>query len=202
MISPLEVRFVKVSEPVILTEIVFDEKTALGYNGHTMLLQASQLTGLPVGATDTQSRVGTVSRVFIDPDSGQLVGFGVKTGLVGGEKVLSFHDVTGIDHAAVLVRTPEVVLPTEEVAPIKKLLEDKRPVMGQKVVAEGGTSLGKVVDLVVNTETGMATKLYASHLLEERIIPIEKVVKITRDKIVVKDDVVLGRGMVGETMPV
>src|SRR3990172_442959 len=106
-----------------------------------MLLQASQLAGLPVGATDTQERVGTVSRVVIDPDSGQLLGFLVKTGLLGGEKVLSFHDVTSVDHASVLVRAPEVVLPTKEVTPIQKVLADHRPVLGQKAVTEGGTSL-------------------------------------------------------------
>lgn len=184
------------------TEAYLDEMDVLIYNAFRMLLQASQLIGLPVGSTDTQERVGTISRIFVDPDGGQLVGFAVKTNLLGGGKVLSFHDVTAIDHAAALIRNPAVVLPAEEVAPIKKLLEEKRPVMGQKIVTEGGTSLGKVADLVINTDTGMATRLYASHLLEERIIPLEKVVKVTKEKIVVKDDVVLGRGMVGETIPV
>ena len=166
-----------------------------------MLLQASQIVGLPVGATDTQARVGTVSRVVVDPDSGQLLGFGVKTGFIGGEKVLSFHDVTAIDHAAVLVRDPEHILPAQEVAPIKKALAERRQLLGQRVVTEGGTNLGKVTDLVLHTDTAMVAKLYVSHLLEERIIPLEKVVKVTKDRIVVKDDVVLGRAAIGETLP-
>lgn len=167
-----------------------------------MLLQASQIVGLPVGATDTQSRVGTVSRIVVDPDTGQILGFVVKTGLIGGEKVLSYHDVTAVDHAGVLVRDPAHVLPQDEVAPIKKALSERRSLLGQRVVTEGGTNLGKVADLVINTEMAMVVKLYVSHLLEERILPLDKVVKVTKDHIVVKDDVVLGRGMVGETLPV
>ena len=166
-----------------------------------MLLQASQIVGLPVGATDTQAKIGTVDQVVVDPDSGTLLGFIVKTGLFG-RKVLSYHDVTGIDHAAVLVRSEDVILPSEEVAPIDKALRDKRPLIGQKVVTEGGTKLGRVVDLVINTDTGLATKLYISHLLEERIVPADKVVKVTKEHVIVKDDVVLGRGAVGEVIPV
>jgi uncharacterized protein YrrD len=167
-----------------------------------MLLQASQIIGLPIGSTDTQERVGTISDIVVDPDSGQLLGFVVKTGFLSGTKVLSFHDVTGLDHAAVLVRNADVVLPPQEVAPIKSTLAEKRPLLGQRVVTEGGTRLGKVVDMVINAESAMATKLYVSHLLEERIVPLDKVIKVTKDRIVVKDDVVLGRGMVGETLPV
>lgn len=167
-----------------------------------MLLQASQIIGLPVGATNTQERAGTISNLVIDPDSGQLLGFVVKAGFFSGEKVLSFHDVTGVDHTAVLVREREVILPPKEIAPVKRAIEDKRPLLGQKVITESGTRLGRVVDLVVNTETAMITKIYVSHLLEERIIPLDKVIKVTKERIVVKDDVVLGRGMVGETIPV
>ena|GEM_PF-572608 len=172
------------------------------YNADKMLLQASQIVGLPIGASDTQERVGTVARIVADPDSGKLVGFVVKSGFLGGEKVLSFQDVTAVDHAGILVKTPEVVLPADEVTPIKQALKEKRHLSGQRVVTEGGTRLGKVADLVLDMDAGMVTKLYVSHLLEERIVPMDKVIKVTRDQIVVKDDVVLGRGMIGETMPV
>lgn len=168
-----------------------------------MLLQASQIIGLPVGATNTQERVGNIADLVIDPDTGRLLGFIVKSGVLGSiRKVLSYHDVTNIDHTAVLVREPEVLLPPEEVDPIKKALKDGRPVLRQRVVTEGGTKLGKVFDLVLNTDAGMVTKLYISHLLEERIIPLDKVVKVTKDHVVVKDDVVLGRSPLAETMAV
>jgi uncharacterized protein YrrD len=173
----------------------------LFYNVFKMLLQASQIKGLPVGSTDTQERVGTVSDIIIDPDSGGLLGFVVKSGLLGSNKVLSFHDVTGIDHSVILVKEPESVLPVAEVAPIKHALADRRKLLKGKVVTEGGTNLGRVTDVVINTDTAMVTKLYISHVLEERIVSAEKIVKVTKDHIVVKDDVVLGRAAVGDVIP-
>jgi uncharacterized protein YrrD len=164
-----------------------------------MLLQAKQLIGLPVGASDTQSREGTVKGLVFDADDGRVLGFLIKQGIFGKPKALAFTDVTAIDHTVVVTRDPENVLPVDEIVRLKHAVDEKKPILGQKVTTESGINLGKIEDVVVNTTSGQITKLYVRHMLEDRVIGADKIVKITRDQVIVKDDAALGRAQVTET---
>lgn len=141
-----------------------------------------------------------MSGIVFDSDDGRVLGFLVKQGIFSKPKALSFTDVTAIDHSVVVTRHPENILPVDEVVRLKHALDQKKPILGQKVITESNINLGKIEDIVLNTDSGQITKLYVRHMLEDRVIGADKIVKVTRENVIVKDDAALGRAQVAETV--
>lgn len=61
------------------------------------------------------------------------------------------------------------------------------PLIGKRVVSESGQSLGNVQDILFDTENLIAQKLYLSSLFKQRIIAVEKIIRIDRQFILISD---------------
>jgi len=153
-----------------------------------MFIEAKKLIGLPVAATDTQSKVGEIRQVLIDPENGRLLGFLVATGeLFGPRKVLSVIDIKEWDPNGIVVTSIENLIGKSEIVRIKEILKQKVFILGMKAVTESGKSLGKVEDILLDTDTECVVKYYLKDLMQSRVFPAEKVVKIEK-QIVFSDD--------------
>lgn len=156
-----------------------------------MFIQASNLLKLPVAALDSQRKIGEVDKIVINPENGEIIGLLVKTGgFFKSFKLLSSQDIIDIDKNGAVTKNEENLLEIEEIIRAKKILEKKITVLGQRAITKSKKSLGKISDLLIDSETLAITKYYISSLFEERIIPADKVLKITKEAVVFSDDVI------------
>lgn len=154
-----------------------------------MTILLSTIFKVPVYALDIQAKVGFVDSYVIDPKDGRLIGFLIRKNFFKPLKILAFDDVIEINANAIVTKAEEQIMEVSEIVRAKDILNAGIKVLNQKVVTNSRKSIGRVEDLLVNTQTGMITKYYVKTLLESRIIPAEKVIKITHKEIVVQDDV-------------
>lgn len=154
-----------------------------------MFIEAKKLIGLPVAAMDTQSKIGKVRQILIDPENGRLLGFLVTAGeFFGPQKVLSVIDIKDWDPKGIVVSSIENLIGKSEIVRIKEILQNKIFILGMKAKTESGKSLGAVEDILLDTDTESVVKYYLKDLLGgARIFPAEKVIKIEKE-IVFSDD--------------
>jgi len=153
-----------------------------------MFIEAKKLIGLPVAAMDIQSKIGEIRQILIDPENGRLLGFLVSTGtFLGTKKVLSVIDIKDWDPKAIVVSSIENLIGKSEIVRIKEILNKKIFILGMKAVTESGKNLGEVEDILLDTETECVVKYYLKDLMQSRVFPAEKVVKIDKE-IVFSDD--------------
>ncbi|MGI8709913.1 MAG: PRC-barrel domain-containing protein [Acidimicrobiales bacterium] len=116
------------------------------------LIRASRLTGLPVVTIGGDHAV-EIKDVVFDKNAGGLTGFTLrKPGLLGGpqQHVLVVADVHAIGPDAVMIESHQVFRSPETLAGTG---ED---VLGDTIMTDDGTNLGKVVDVVVSVDGGEA----------------------------------------------
>ena len=117
-----------------------------------LLITASQIRGLPVVTVRGGEDIAEVRDIIYNPEAGRLVGVTLnQRGFLSGRshEVLSAeaihaigqHAVMGLDESSLVA--PEMA-PDDVAQPATE-----RNVLGNDVLTEGGTSLGKVTDLVL-----------------------------------------------------
>lgn len=157
------------------------------------MIEATKLIGTAVAAVDSQSRIGEIREIFIDPNNGKIMGFLVKMdGLLGPTRALSFMDIKDWDPNGIVTETEENLVEPSEIVRIKKLIEKNIILLGMKAETESGKSLGKVENFLIDTQTETVVKYYLNDLiLGQKIIPADKVIQIDH-KIIFADEVIEG----------
>jgi len=155
-----------------------------------MLIQADSIINLPVGAMETQSRIGTVNKIIFDPKNGELVGFEVlKQGLINTKRVLSMKDVLDFDRNGIVVKSEESLVDKKEIVKINKILNDRIQPLKSMAITKSGKKIGKIFDLVIDANSLLITKYYIHGLFKDKIIDADKVYKIEPGKVIFKDEV-------------
>ena len=154
-----------------------------------MLIEVSSLKELPIASIQEEAQIGTVDKVLLNPETGELIGFLVKSGGWFSPKLaLSSRDVVSYDHKGLVVRNRSSLVPIEEIQPFKSLLARKDFWLGKEVIAESGDKLGKVNDLIINTDLEYLAKIHVSSLFgKELILDKEKIIEVSPEFIKVKD---------------
>lgn len=156
-----------------------------------MLIQATTILNLSVAATDTQSKIGDIEKIIINPENGEVLAFVVKPlGFFKKNKILSREDILDIDKNGIVVKSEENLIDAKEIVKVKEIIDKKTFILGQKAITESKKSLGKISDLLIDTNTLTVNKYYTQGFLAERIFPADKVVKITPQAVVFSDDVI------------
>ena len=157
-----------------------------------MLIQTSTIIGLPIAAIDSESKIGQVENIVIDPESGELAGFIVKPHqLFSKNKILSIFDVIDIDKNGLVVKSEENLLNLSEIVKIERIIKKNIKIIGQRAVTESNKHLGRVSDLLIDTESSFVVKYYLHGILEDRIISNDKMIKITKKALIFSDDVIM-----------
>lgn len=154
-----------------------------------MMIEAKKLIGIPIAAEDALRRIGTIKQLVIDPENGQILGFLVSTGLFNQPKTISLMDIKYWDMNGLVTEYEENLLPIEEIVRIKEIIDKGIDFLDMSAATEDGKNLGKVEDLLVDTETGLVVKYYLRDLLgKSRILTHDKVIKVDK-KIIFADDI-------------
>lgn len=155
-----------------------------------MIIEARKLIGLPVAAIDTESKIGTIREIIIDPETGKLLGFLVKTGVVFSRTLaLSIVDVKEWDPNGIVTESIENLVPADEIIRIKNVLEKYESILNMKAKTESGKSLGLCENFLIDTVTESVIKFYLKDILgKTRIFPTEALIKIDK-ALIFRDDV-------------
>jgi uncharacterized protein YrrD len=117
-----------------------------------LLVTGSSIRGLPVVTIDGGEDVAEVRDLVYSPEAGRVVGVTLnKRGFLAGRsrEVLPAANIHAIGSDAVMVDSEEsLMLPADAPAEVGEL-PSQRNVIGNEVLTEQGTSLGKVKDVVV-----------------------------------------------------
>ena len=156
-----------------------------------MLILASTILNSPVASIESQSKIGAVKKIIIDPNTGEIIAFGVApTGFFVSDKALSAKDVLDVDKNGVVTNTQENLVEVDEIVRIKELQKERITIIGQKAVTESKKNLGNIYDYLIETDTLIILKYYIKSLFDERILPNDKVIKIDKNAVVFSNDVI------------
>jgi uncharacterized protein YrrD len=117
-----------------------------------LLMTASQIRGLPVVTVRGGEDIAEVRDVIYSPDAGRLVGMTLnQRGFLSGRRreVLPAEMIYAVGQHAVMVNDESELVAPEDAPEDVAHPATERNVLGVDVLTEGGTSLGKVVDLVL-----------------------------------------------------
>ncbi|MBI5413235.1 PRC-barrel domain-containing protein [Candidatus Peregrinibacteria bacterium] len=147
----------------------------------------SQIVGLPVFDEFSRSPIAFVRDVIIDTENGKVVAF-----LVKQDRIIVPMDIESFT-SGLFIANKDRILPIDDVLRVHEVVKRDIHVIGEKVITEREkTLLGRAVDYSIDTTHMMLTGLYVAKIFfffhfQERIIPFNKIVKINKGSIVVKD---------------
>lgn len=154
-----------------------------------MMIEAKKLIGLPVAAIDSESKIGETKEIVVDPETGKLLGFLVKTGNVFSHTLaLSTSDIKEWDPNGLVTESLENLVEPMEIIRIKDVLDKNQLILNMHAQTESGKSLGVCENFLIDTETESIIKFYLKDILgKSRIFPADALVKIDK-ALIFKDD--------------
>lgn len=150
-----------------------------------MHVRFTMCLGMPVVDDGSGDLLGAVSGIFLHPDTGTVEGLFVKT--ANGEEFLAAADI-GHWGRTIVVRNSETLSPLEDRVRLLALWNEGRTIVGQPVVTEGGTVLGRCRDVQFETETFRLEWIFPRRWLRwRRPIPAGAIVEVRADAVCVRD---------------
>lgn len=155
-----------------------------------MLTLLSTIIGHPVISHRDGQRLTTVTGVVGDSATAKVVAYTVASepGLLSTTDVLAYLD------EGLVVQDAETLQPEDELVRVKRLGDTRTKFLGLKVFTEQGKRLGTVDDVLIETDGHFLTRLHvrpafpARLFAGERIIPRERVIKMSSREVVVRYD--------------
>lgn len=154
-----------------------------------MLIELSKFEGMAVGALDEGMLIGRVRYALVDPDEIKVVGFAVKEkGLFAKLSVVSILDVVDIEKGAMVINSKENLVDKDEIVRIGKILKYKFKLLGLPARTKSGQMLGRLTDVVVDSDTGDINRFYTQFLLQHRVFERPQIEKITWQEIIIDNE--------------
>ncbi|MGH3939386.1 MAG: PRC-barrel domain-containing protein [Pseudonocardiaceae bacterium] len=157
-----------------------------------LLLRARELTGRPV-VTLGGEFVAEVKDVIFEHTGGAIAGFTLRNpGLFSRSRkdALPWHGIHGLGRDAMLITDETVLVRTDELVPRKQAR--KGDVLDDRVLTDNGRDLGRVVDVVLQSGTGLEVVGYeveASEALgtagRRVFIPLPDTVAVSGENLIV-----------------
>lgn len=152
-------------------------------------MHARFTTALGMSVTDElEDDIGIVTGILVHPDLAKVEGFFISVSSFMHRKEL-FLPVSGILHfgTRIRVRHSDAVAPVEDVMRLAPLLEDNRTVIGQRIVTENGSYIGRCCDIQFETKAFQLEWLFPKKLFRwRRPISRREILQIKND-IIIKD---------------
>lgn len=119
------------------------------------MLKGRDMLGKPVVAYDTGERLEKVKDLIFDQDGNQLLGFLVdEGGWFGSARVLLLRNVRAIGLDAIVTSSKDAIVKASQLPEIQPILKRNNALRGTKIMTTNGRSLGTMVDLFFNEQTG------------------------------------------------
>ena len=110
--------------------------------------EINSFVGRPVVCVESANKLGQVEDLVVDPVTGRLAGFSIKTPQ-DTQVLVDLEGIHGIGPDAVMVERDESLLPPEH-SLIRGLPLARKQLLGVKVITEDGQLLGEIRNLYVH----------------------------------------------------
>lgn len=137
--------------------------------------------------------LGTISGILIHPDRGSVEGFFVRVPafLHSVELFLPSIDILHWG-SRVRVRSAEALSPLEDLVRLRDLFHEGRPMLGQRILTEGGVKIGRCADVQFDTKKFRLEWLFSRKWLRwGRALPVTCIIIVRPDAIIVQDSILL-----------
>lgn len=153
-----------------------------------MHVRFSIVRGTPVVDEQTQTMLGTISGILLQPDTGNVVGFFVRGAGQGEELFLAAIDILSWG-TKVHVRDQDRLTEPAELVRIKALLESPRPILGQPIITQRAKrTLGTCIDVQFDTRHFQMEWLFPRKLfMEGRPVPASDIIEVTAKAVIVRE---------------
>ncbi len=158
----------------------------------SVLLRATELEGRPV-VTFAGERVAEVRDVVFDSSRGRLIGFSLRgVGLFSRARdgTLPWTAVGSVGRDAVMIRDEDAVQGMKQL--VAEGVPDDRNVLGNQVLTDSGTHLGRVVDVIIEvgpTAEIVGYEVAAAEALathgERVLIPLPDTIAVSGEHLIV-----------------
>lgn len=157
---------------------------------------------MPVGALEEAKMVGKVHRLAVDPAEQKLIGFTVKTGGYFSKVYsVSISDVIDIDKNGVVISSTEALVPSYEIVRMNDILAKKFSIIGLRVVTRSGEKVGKVENVVIDTNTGDILRVYTTTFARRRVFERSQIEEITFLEVIIRKNKEEVRSSSAKTVP-
>ena len=161
-----------------------------------MIVNSSRLLNYPILSLHMAGMIAKTSGLVVDPNDLKVIAFklvGPEIGKNAGE-YLRTENVREFSALGMVVDSSDDFVMSEDVIKLREVLDLNFSLIGMKVESKKGTNLGKVGEYTVNTDGFFVQQLvvhrpfFKSFMDPELLISKNEIVKITDDKIIVRDE--------------
>jgi uncharacterized protein YrrD len=142
-------------------------------------------------SSHTQKIIGEIKEGVIDPDTGRIIAFKLKTLLP--KKFLSIVDIVEFNEDKILIHSEGGLFDEKDLPRIKQIKELKLKIWKAKAFSESGDCLGRVDDLIFDEHSGEIIKYYISQpfflnpLKTHLIVTKNEILRVEKKGIIVRD---------------
>lgn len=144
----------------------------------------------------TASAIATVLEPIIDPNSLKIIALKLAGPMIGRSKtnLVSTDSIREYSHLGMIIDNLDELVASDDIIKLKKVLELHFNIIGLKVESKKGSKLGKVIDYTFSPEDFSIKQIIVKRPLlksftdSELTIPRKEIIKITDDKIIIKDE--------------
>lgn len=161
------------------------------------MLTAKRLRGTPVIDVEAGKQLGTADLVLFSPEERRLLGFVMENGgvLTKDRQVVRAEDVRAIGPDAITIEGAASVRQLDEAdQPFQEAVSKGQRLFGMQVVTESGRALGTVEDLFLDDSARRVTSVGVKSGSSTDAVPIERLVSVGPDAVIVSDTPVDGTG--------
>ncbi|MBR2659586.1 hypothetical protein IKD60_02385 [Candidatus Saccharibacteria bacterium] len=161
-----------------------------------MLVNSESFNRFPILSVHMGGRIAEVTGAIIDPDKLKVVAFYVDGPEVGREagNILQSKDIREYSSIGMIVDSSDEFINEDDVVALQKIIEIGFFLEGKTVETRKGTRLGRVTGYTVDSEGFIIQQLVVRRPLlksfvdPELLISRSEIVKVTDDKVVVRDE--------------
>ncbi len=153
-----------------------------------MQMRFSEIRGTLILDDSTQETVGFIDRPLINPDTGSIVGFFVKTYMSFSSLFLQTQDIISWG-TSVHIRSIDRIGEPHDFVRFQSLFEESRPFLFQNIVTkETGRSLGICADIQFSTRHYTIEWIFPRRwfFFFGTPLPVSSILEVTHDAILVR----------------
>lgn len=154
------------------------------------------MLGKPIVTFDTGEQLEKVEDLIFDQDGNQLLGFLVdEGGWFSSARVLLLRDVRAIGLDAIVTSSKDAIVKADQLPEIKPILQRNNVLRGTKIMTTNGRSLGSVVDLFFDEQTGavegyeVSGGVFADAYSGRSFVPAPQTLQIGQDVVFVPPEI-------------
>lgn len=158
-----------------------------------MLVKATEVIGAKVFTVDEGKQVEDVDDVIYNPQENRVEALLISpSGIFSEAKVILMKDARGVGKDAILIQNEMLMKNTSNIPSNLGSIATRGDYLTEnRIITESGTDLGKVVDILFDSQTGMVEEFEVSQGIRDvatgrKSIKVSDIITVGKDALIVK----------------